>query len=76
MSERSEFLLGKFTFIKVVSLNTERGKKLSNALLTEGELPPFTSNEFLINYFIGRNKNNIAFYVPCYFILSLHMDFC
>ena len=59
MSERSDFLLGTFVFIKVVSLNDERGRRLAKALVTNEVLPPFTSNEFLFNYLISRDNRKL-----------------
>ncbi len=59
MSERSKFLLGDFVFIKVISLNDERGIRLAKALATNEVLPPFTSNEFLFNYLISRDDKKL-----------------
>jgi hypothetical protein len=59
MSERSVFLLGDHVFIKLVSLNEDRGRRLAKALVGNEILPPFTSNEFLINYLIARDNEKI-----------------
>ena len=56
MSERSDFILGKDVFIKVVSLNRDKGTRLAKALVTQGEMPPFTANEFLFNYLVTRSN--------------------
>ena len=56
MSKRSNFILGDYVFIKVVTLNDDQGIRLAKALVSEGNLPPFTSNEFLINYLITKEN--------------------
>ena len=59
MSERSDFMLGQYIFIKVVSLTSDQGVRTARALVSDGILPPFTSNEFLINHLISRESNTI-----------------
>lgn len=59
MSSRSNYMLGKNIFIKVISLSSGQGVKLGRSLITQGELPPFTSNEFLINHLISRRDQPI-----------------
>lgn len=59
MSKRSSYMLGKNIFIKVVSLSSDQGVRLARALITDGELPPFIANEFLINHFISRKDRMI-----------------
>ncbi len=59
MSARSNFLLGDNVFIKLVSLNEERGQRLVKALVTNTDLPPFTSNEFLFSYLAKDEKLDI-----------------
>ena len=52
MSKRSNFLIGPNIFIKVVSLTRDQAQRLETALLNPEKIPPFTSDEFLINYII------------------------
>jgi len=59
MSVRSDFILGTYVFIKIIRLDEERGIRLVNALTNSNLLPPFTSNEFLINYLISQDKSPI-----------------
>ncbi len=56
MSERSIFMLGKYIFIKVVSLNRDQGNRLAAALVDNSKSPPFTSNEFMFNYFVTKTS--------------------
>jgi len=56
MSERSDFMLGKYVFIKVVSLNKEQGTHLIKALTKPGIFPSFAANEFLFNYLVVKQN--------------------
>lgn len=61
MSERSAFILGKYVFIKVISLDPVVGE-LTNKSLADGSVLPFESNEFLFSHII--NKDLILNEVP------------
>lgn len=56
MSKRSDYILGQSIFIKVISLTHDDGVRLSRALISQNELPPFSTNEFLINHLISREN--------------------
>ena len=57
MSARSDFMLGKYVFIKVVTLNRDQATRLAKALVTPNEEPPFTSHEFLFNYLVSNDDS-------------------
>lgn len=56
MSERSSFILGKYAFIKVISLSQTQGELIQKAL-TNGDVLPFEANEFLFSYLISQDKS-------------------
>ena len=55
---RSNFMLGKYIFIKVVSLTRDQGIKLATSLIDNNKSPPFASNEFMFNYFITKTDKS------------------
>lgn len=57
MGSRSKYILGDDFFLKIVTMTNEQGKRLEKSLTTNKELPPFTSNEFMFNYFVNKFKN-------------------
>lgn len=58
MSARSDIMRGNNIFIKVISLTEERGVRLVQSVSNNGVDQPFSTNEFLANYFIGLTDQN------------------
>lgn len=57
MSHRSDFIRGNHAFIKVISLNSDQGVRLYESLTSKGDDQPFTSNEFMANYYINLDDD-------------------
>lgn len=59
MAERSDFLIGKDIYVKLVILSEDQGSRLRKSLLQSKTPSPFGANEFLMNYLISKDKRNI-----------------
>ena len=58
MDLRSDYILGKDFFVKVVNLDNEDSDRLEKAM-KDGQYVPFTSVEFLITYILEKKRKDL-----------------